>query len=252
MSSGRRAPAGHAAGPGAALGRRDARPSPLRGRRSPGRTAARRPAAGAFAIGGVVPQRGGDDRGVDDARKELLAKEKDLTRQWDALNAACRNLPMVEVQKDYTFDGPAPHRQVREVRHARLRFMIAHFADAGRRRRLASFRPGADPPAWPSSFGVGPGSANGDREGRLGGDRPRRSPDRLAEGARVVATSRWARRVPRGSECRARPLPLRARRGRPRSDQVGRPSTSGRPCSAESAARRTGPPSASPGVSRSS
>ncbi len=51
------------------------------------------------------PQRGGDDRGVDDARKELLAKEKDLTRQWDALNAARRNLPMVEVQKDYTFDG---------------------------------------------------------------------------------------------------------------------------------------------------
>ena len=31
------------------------------------------------------------------ARKELLAKEKDLTRQRDALNAERRNLPMVEV-----------------------------------------------------------------------------------------------------------------------------------------------------------
>jgi predicted dithiol-disulfide oxidoreductase (DUF899 family) len=40
------------------------------------------------------------------ARKELLAKEKDLTRQRDALNAERRNLPMVEIEKDYIFDGP--------------------------------------------------------------------------------------------------------------------------------------------------
>jgi hypothetical protein len=40
------------------------------------------------------------------ARKELLAKEKELTRQRDALNAERRNLPMVEVVKDYVFHGP--------------------------------------------------------------------------------------------------------------------------------------------------
>ena len=34
------------------------------------------------------------------ARQELLAKEKDLTRQRDALSTARRNLPMVEVVKD--------------------------------------------------------------------------------------------------------------------------------------------------------
>jgi predicted dithiol-disulfide oxidoreductase (DUF899 family) len=40
------------------------------------------------------------------AREELLAREKDLTRQRDALNADRRRLPMVEISKNYTFDGP--------------------------------------------------------------------------------------------------------------------------------------------------
>src|SRR5436305_2045558 len=40
------------------------------------------------------------------ARLDLLSKEKDLTRQRDALNVERRNLPMVEIEKDYTFDGP--------------------------------------------------------------------------------------------------------------------------------------------------
>jgi predicted dithiol-disulfide oxidoreductase (DUF899 family) len=35
------------------------------------------------------------------ARRELLAKEKVLTRQRDALNAERRNLPMVEVEKGW-------------------------------------------------------------------------------------------------------------------------------------------------------
>jgi len=34
-------------------------------------------------------------------RKELLAKEKELTRQRDELNTDRRNLPMVEVTKEY-------------------------------------------------------------------------------------------------------------------------------------------------------
>ena len=40
------------------------------------------------------------------ARKDLLNKEKDLTRKRDALNIERRNLPMVEITKDYVFDGP--------------------------------------------------------------------------------------------------------------------------------------------------
>lgn len=40
------------------------------------------------------------------ARKELLVREKELTRQRDALNADRRRLPMVEIDKEYVFEGP--------------------------------------------------------------------------------------------------------------------------------------------------
>ena len=41
------------------------------------------------------------------ARKELLVREKELTRQRDALTADRRRLPMVRIEKDYVFEGPA-------------------------------------------------------------------------------------------------------------------------------------------------
>jgi predicted dithiol-disulfide oxidoreductase (DUF899 family) len=40
------------------------------------------------------------------ARKELLVKEKELTRARDRVNADRRRLPMVRVDKEYVFDGP--------------------------------------------------------------------------------------------------------------------------------------------------
>jgi len=40
------------------------------------------------------------------ARKELLAREKELTRQHDELNTIRRQLPMVRIDKDYSFTGP--------------------------------------------------------------------------------------------------------------------------------------------------
>lgn len=40
------------------------------------------------------------------ARQELLAREKELTRAMDALAAERRRLPMVPVDDDYTFTGP--------------------------------------------------------------------------------------------------------------------------------------------------
>jgi predicted dithiol-disulfide oxidoreductase (DUF899 family) len=40
------------------------------------------------------------------ARKQLLAREKELVRQRDVLNADRRRLPMVRVEKKYTFEGP--------------------------------------------------------------------------------------------------------------------------------------------------
>jgi predicted dithiol-disulfide oxidoreductase (DUF899 family) len=37
------------------------------------------------------------------ARKDLLAREKEVTRARDAVDAARRDLPVTEVTKDYTF-----------------------------------------------------------------------------------------------------------------------------------------------------
>jgi predicted dithiol-disulfide oxidoreductase (DUF899 family) len=40
------------------------------------------------------------------ARKELPAREKELDHERDRLTEARRKLPMVEVEKEYVFDGP--------------------------------------------------------------------------------------------------------------------------------------------------
>jgi predicted dithiol-disulfide oxidoreductase (DUF899 family) len=40
------------------------------------------------------------------ARKQLLRREKELTRLRDTLNADRRRLPMVSIEKDYQFTGP--------------------------------------------------------------------------------------------------------------------------------------------------
>jgi predicted dithiol-disulfide oxidoreductase (DUF899 family) len=41
-----------------------------------------------------------------EARKQFLVREKQATRERDALNAERRRLPMVAVEKEYTFEGP--------------------------------------------------------------------------------------------------------------------------------------------------
>src|SRR6266516_3176924 len=41
-----------------------------------------------------------------EARRRLLAREKEFTRSHDALNADRRRLPMVKVDKEYVFEGP--------------------------------------------------------------------------------------------------------------------------------------------------
>ena len=40
------------------------------------------------------------------ARKDLLVKEKEATRARDRVNADRRRLPMVRIDKPYTFEGP--------------------------------------------------------------------------------------------------------------------------------------------------
>jgi predicted dithiol-disulfide oxidoreductase (DUF899 family) len=61
------------------------------------------------------------------ARTELLEKEKELTRRRDALNIDRRNLPMVEVEKDYVFDGPNGPAHLIDLFEGRRQLIIYHF-----------------------------------------------------------------------------------------------------------------------------
>jgi predicted dithiol-disulfide oxidoreductase (DUF899 family) len=61
------------------------------------------------------------------ARKALLAKEKELTRQRDRLSAERRDLPWVEVEKTYAFDTPAGRRTLAELFEGRSQLIVKHF-----------------------------------------------------------------------------------------------------------------------------
>jgi len=61
------------------------------------------------------------------ARTELLDKEKALTKQRDALNTERRNLPMVEIEKDYKFDGPDGAVGLIDMFEGRPQLIIYHF-----------------------------------------------------------------------------------------------------------------------------
>jgi predicted dithiol-disulfide oxidoreductase (DUF899 family) len=61
------------------------------------------------------------------ARKELLAREKELTRASDALNADRRRLPMVRVDKPYRFDGPTGEVGLVDLFEGRRQLMLQHF-----------------------------------------------------------------------------------------------------------------------------
>jgi predicted dithiol-disulfide oxidoreductase (DUF899 family) len=61
------------------------------------------------------------------ARRELLAKEKDLTRRRDALNVERRNLPMVSIEKDYVFEGPSGKAGLLDLFEGRHQLIVGHF-----------------------------------------------------------------------------------------------------------------------------
>jgi predicted dithiol-disulfide oxidoreductase (DUF899 family) len=61
------------------------------------------------------------------ARKALLAKEKEFTRQRDALSAQRRDLPWVKVEKDYAFDGPQGRETLADLFGGKSQLLIYHF-----------------------------------------------------------------------------------------------------------------------------
>jgi predicted dithiol-disulfide oxidoreductase (DUF899 family) len=60
-------------------------------------------------------------------RKELLIKEKELTRLRDRLNAERRELPWVRVEKNYVFDAPGGKLSLKEFFAGRSQLVIYHF-----------------------------------------------------------------------------------------------------------------------------
>jgi predicted dithiol-disulfide oxidoreductase (DUF899 family) len=61
------------------------------------------------------------------ARKALLAKEKEFTRARDALSAARRDLPWTPVAKNYVFDGPNGKETLSDLFGGRSQLMTYHF-----------------------------------------------------------------------------------------------------------------------------
>jgi len=61
------------------------------------------------------------------ARKALLAKEKELTRLRDELNAERRRLPMVKIEKDYRFEGPDGEVRLVDMFEGRAQLILGHF-----------------------------------------------------------------------------------------------------------------------------
>jgi len=61
------------------------------------------------------------------ARKELLIKEKRLTRERDALNAERRQLSMVKLEKEYVFDAPGGKETLADLFGGRSQLIVNHF-----------------------------------------------------------------------------------------------------------------------------
>ena len=62
-----------------------------------------------------------------EARKRLLAKEKEFTRLRDQLSAERRTLPWMRIDKDYTFDGPNGRETLAQLFGDRSQLVVYHF-----------------------------------------------------------------------------------------------------------------------------
>jgi predicted dithiol-disulfide oxidoreductase (DUF899 family) len=61
------------------------------------------------------------------ARKRLLAKEKELSRQRDALAAERRAMPVVAIEKEHVFQGPEGRRTLADLFGGRRQLLVYHF-----------------------------------------------------------------------------------------------------------------------------
>jgi len=61
------------------------------------------------------------------ARKALLAKEKEFTRQRDALSAERRKLPMLKIENEYVFEGLGGPMTLRDLFGNNRQLIVYHF-----------------------------------------------------------------------------------------------------------------------------
>jgi predicted dithiol-disulfide oxidoreductase (DUF899 family) len=62
-----------------------------------------------------------------EARRALLAQEKEFTRQRDQLSEARRQLPWERVEKNYVFDTPSGKKALAELFDGRSQLVVYHF-----------------------------------------------------------------------------------------------------------------------------
>jgi predicted dithiol-disulfide oxidoreductase (DUF899 family) len=62
-----------------------------------------------------------------EARKRLLAREKEFTRLRDELSQQRRALPWVKVEKNYLFDGPGGQETLADLFDGRSQLVVYHF-----------------------------------------------------------------------------------------------------------------------------
>jgi len=61
------------------------------------------------------------------ARKDLLTREKDLTRLRDEVSQHRRELPWVKIEKDYLFEGPNGRESLSDLFAGRSQLIVYHF-----------------------------------------------------------------------------------------------------------------------------
>jgi predicted dithiol-disulfide oxidoreductase (DUF899 family) len=61
------------------------------------------------------------------ARKQLLAREKELTRARERVDADRRRLPMVEIEEPYLFEGPSGPAGLLDLFEGRQQLVVHHF-----------------------------------------------------------------------------------------------------------------------------
>jgi len=62
-----------------------------------------------------------------EARKALLAREKEFTKARDALSATRRDLPWERVEKNYVFDGPQGKESLAQLFAGKSQLLVYHF-----------------------------------------------------------------------------------------------------------------------------